>query len=153
MCLGILVWSMARRDGGPRQRHGYNLLGQNSQNWGGYDADMEMSDTELLNLILQRKSENVSVLGVDSCLSDYLTEERFDQEVAFLDEVAATAHENELKAVIYYPALEVLTADGEDIENTMYKDHPDWVQYGIDVNPNVFYGSQEHWAEPGTESA
>ncbi len=120
---------------------------------GGFDVYAGMSDTEVTDLIRQRKAENVSVLEVDSRLSEYMTDQEFAAEVVFLDRVAELAHSEGLKAVMYYPALEVITPNGENIPNTMFKDNPSWVQYGINGSPNVFYGSQEVWVDPQAESA
>lgn len=113
----------------------------------------EMSDADLVSLIDQRASENVNVLELDSRLSYYLSDEEFDAEVEFLDKAAELANQRGLKAVVYYPTLEVLTKDGVTADSTMAKDHPDWLQRGIDGTPNVFYGGQEVWVSPGEESA
>ena len=121
---------------------------------GGFDITSTSTDAAILSKILQRKQENVSVLEVDSKLSQYIrSETEFDAEVAFLDRVAKLAHSESMKAVIYYPSLEVITQNGETIAETMFKEHPDWVQYGIDGKPNVFYGSKEVWVDPQAESA
>ena len=120
---------------------------------GGTSVDYRMSDIEIDYLLRKRKAQNVSVLELDSRLSDYLTDEEFDQEVYFLDRVAKKAHELDMKAVIYYPSLEVLSYDADTSESTMFKDHPDWVQRGLDGTPNVFVGNLEHWVDEGTESA
>jgi len=119
----------------------------------GTDISADMSDTELNNLLNQRLSENVSVLEFDSRLSEYLSDSEFDQEVTFLNHAAQLAHDIGLQSVIYYPSLEVITQNGENIPNTMFKDHPDWIQYGLNGEPNVFYGSKEHWVDPNAESA
>ncbi|HHJ40382.1 MAG: hypothetical protein AXA67_05995 [Methylothermaceae bacteria B42] len=120
---------------------------------GGFDADPEMSDQEVADLMTVRKNENVSVLEVDSGLSNYLNETQFQIQLNFLTKVANMAHDRNMRAVVYYPSLEVTTPNGENLAHTMYKDHPDWIQKGIDGSPNVFYGSQEVWVEPGMESA
>lgn len=121
---------------------------------GGLDMDAEMLETEIDAILAERKAQNVSVLEVDSRLSDYLTDAEFDREVQFLDIVAKKAHALDMKAVIYFPSLEVLTPNGQNEEHSMFKDHPEWVQHGLlDGKPNVFYGTQEIWVEAGTESA
>ncbi|OED40961.1 hypothetical protein AB833_10730 [Chromatiales bacterium (ex Bugula neritina AB1)] len=120
---------------------------------GGTSISSSMNQSELIALIDQRASENVSVLELDSRLSEYLTDAEFDVEVAFIDRAAELAHERGLKAVIYYPGLEVLTQNGVNLASTMYKDHPEWIQKGIGGAPNVFYGNQEVWVDPNAESA
>ena len=119
---------------------------------GGTDLYHEMTDEELDAILLERKAQHVSVLEFDSRLSQYLSDEEFDSEVAFLDKAAQRAHDLGMKAMIYYPALEVLT-DNADQRNSMFKDHPEWIQRGISGEPNVFVGNLEHWVEEGTESA
>ena len=120
---------------------------------GGFDADPEMSDQEVIDLMTMRRNENVSVLEVDSGLSNYLNDAQFQTQLTFLGKVANEAHSRNMKAVVYYPSLEVTTPNGENIAHTMYKDHPAWIQKGLDGSPNVFYGSQEVWVDPGMESA
>ncbi|MCI5222254.1 MAG: hypothetical protein D3924_06170, partial [Candidatus Electrothrix sp. AR4] len=120
---------------------------------GGFDVDPEMSDQEVSTLMDIRKSENVSVLEVDSGLSSYMTDEEFQTQLTFFNNIAGMASNKNMRTVIYYPSLEVTTKNGENIAQTMYKEHPEWIQRGIDGTPNVFYGSQEVWVEPGMESA
>jgi hypothetical protein len=119
----------------------------------GADLDSEMLETEIDALLLERQAQNASVLEIDTRLSDYLTDAEFNKEVAFLKVIAEKTHALGMKAVIYYPSLEVLTANGQTAEHSMFKDHPEWIQKGIDGTPNVFYGNKEHWVEEGTESA
>ncbi|MCK5831852.1 MAG: hypothetical protein KAH20_16280 [Methylococcales bacterium] len=120
---------------------------------GGFDIDVEMTAQEVISLMNTRINENVSVLEIDSGLSEYLSEAQFTRQIDFLSQVAAGAKQRNLHSVIYYPALEVLTQNGETLANTMYKDHKDWIQKGIDGKPNVFYGSKEVWVDKGAESA
>ncbi len=120
---------------------------------GGFDAWIEMTDQEITDLINKRVAENVSVIEVDSGLSQYLNETEFQNQINFLNRVTTLANNQNLRTVVYYPALEVITDNGETLANTMFKDHPDWIQRGIDGKANVFYGSQEVWVDPGAESA
>ncbi len=117
-----------------------------------------MSQADLAALLDQRVDENVSILELDSRLSYYLDDQEFATEVSFLDEVAELANARGMKAVIYYPTFEVLTANAIDNNGQISPDsfantYPDWVQQGIDGTPNVFYGGQEVWVSPGEESA
>ena len=120
---------------------------------GGVDADPLMTMDAVQKILMERKSQNVSVLELDSGLSMNLTDAEFAAQVTFLNEVAKMAHGLGMRAVIYYPSLEVLTKDGQTLPHSMYKDHPDWIQKGLGGQPNVFYGGKEHWVEPGMESA
>lgn len=100
-------------------------------------------------------ASHVSVVVIDSDLSFYLTDALFEENAAYIDTVAQKCHQRGMKVVAYYPMLEVLTEDAPNQEHTMWKDHPDWVQRGIDGNPNQFVGGEGRvfWVPPGTESA
>ncbi len=117
------------------------------------DLDPQMSASEVNEVLDARLAEKVSVLEVDVGLSQYLTDDQFQPVAEFLRCAACLAHNKGLRAVVYYPSLESLTENGLDAPSTMYKDHPDWVQQGMDGKPNVFYGSEEFWVESKDESA
>ena len=114
-----------------------------------------MAPQEINQVLSDMIAQNVSVIEADSNLSNYLTEAQFKQELAFMREFTITAHERGLKVVWYYPSLEVITPNGNNLPNTMYKDHPDWVQLGLNGTPNVFYGGSDQifWVEKDAESA
>lgn len=97
----------------------------------------------------------VNVVVVDSGLSFYSNDTQFEAEVAHIDYVTRECHARGMKAVAYYPMLEVLTEDADSTPNTMFKDHPDWVQIGIDGQPNTFIGGEGRvfWVPEGCESA
>ena len=120
---------------------------------GGFDVDTMMSAREVLTLMEARRRENVSVLNVDMSLSQYLYDGEFELEVAAVDQIAKWAHRFGMRAVIYYPSLEVLTDQKEYPGRSMAAEHPDWLQIGLDGQPNVFYGSQEAWVSSTEESA
>lgn len=120
---------------------------------GGLYLQSTMTDEEIDGLLRERLAEHVSVIEIDTRLSYYLTEEELDAEVAFLDRVARKTHALGMRAVVYYPSLEVITLDGKHAARSMFKDHPEWVQRGIDGKPNVFYGREEFWVAPDAESA
>ncbi len=125
----------------------------------GAAVDMEDDEAEWVDLLDAAVRANVSVIEADSALSEYMDETRFDRELDMMRRFAQLCHERNLKVVWYYPSLEVITPDGETLPNSMYKDHPDWVQKGLDEEhpgqfaPNVFYGSKAFWVDPGAESA
>ncbi len=120
---------------------------------GGTYVDRFMDEQELNALLDLRAEENVSVLELDSRLSEYLTDAQFDVEVDLLDRAAKGAHDRAMKAVIYFPTLEVITLNGVNSQSSMYRDHPDWIQRSITGDANVFYGNQEVWVDPTSESA
>lgn len=124
-------------------------------------ASLDIGDESYDNkrLLDEFVDQNVNVIEADSRLSEYLSEEDFDKELELMTHFTAMAHERNIKVVWYYPVLEVITTNGETLERSMFKDHPDWVQLGIDNTdpaknpPNVFYGSKVFWVDPGAESA
>ncbi|GEM_PF-804495 len=128
----------------------------------GAEMFKDLTDMEIYERLAAYRAQRVSVIEGDSELSNYFTIAQYDSEMAFITRVAKIAHSLDLKLVWYYPSLEVLTPDGEKSGHfSMYKDHPDWVQYNIDndysdltkMTPNVFYGGLVFWVDPGAESA
>lgn len=128
----------------------------------GAEMFKDLSDIEIYEQLAAYKAQRVTVIEGDSELSNYFTTVQYDSEMAFITRVAKIAHNLDLKLVWYYPSLEVLTPNGETPGHfSMYKDHPDWVQYNIDndysdltkMKPNVFYGGLVFWVDPGAESA
>ena len=99
--------------------------------------------------------ERVSVVEVDSELSTYLDEAAFAEQLRVVDLVARECHSLGMRCVAYYPVLESLSPDAEATPHTMAKDHPDWLQVGMDGKPNVFVGGggRVFWVAPGEESA
>lgn len=116
---------------------------------------VDIETFEIDQIISDMVAQHVTVIEADSDLSNYLTDAEFNDELALMSDFAAAAHAAGLKVVWYYPTLEVLTPDGANIPDTMYKDHPDWVQICLNGEPNVFYGGdgRVHWVEPDMESA
>jgi len=117
------------------------------------EPDVESDDAELNGIIALRKSENVSVLELDPGFSEYHNDAQYAARVNLIKNFTNKAHASGMKTVTYIPALEVNTVKGEILPNSMYKDHPDWIQKGFNGEPAVFYGSQEDWVEPQMESA
>jgi len=124
---------------------------------GGAAVWIGMTDAEMNTKLNTLAAQNVSVIEADSDLSNYLTDAEFNQELTLIKTFTQKAHShpNKFKIVWYYPALEALTANVANTPNSMAKDHPDWIQKGIDGSANVFVGGsgQVFWVDPGMESA
>lgn len=113
-----------------------------------------MTSAEIDTLLTSMINQKVSVIEADSDLSNYLNEAAFAQELGLMRDMATAAHARGLRVGWYYPTLEVLTPKGKNIAQTMAKEHPDWVQLGLDGTPNVFYGAGVvFWVEKDMESA
>jgi Beta-galactosidase trimerisation domain len=121
----------------------------------GLDAFEDATVCDLGPLLDRMADERVSVVEVDPDLSAYLDEAAFAQQAGVIDLVARESHKRGMRCVAYYPVLESLTPEADKKVHTMYKDHPDWVQVGIDGKPNVFVGGggRVFWVAEGEESA
>jgi len=122
---------------------------------GGAAIAVGMSAAEIDTMLDTLVSQHVTVVEADSDLSNYQSDAQFELELALMRQFADAAHKRGLRVVWYIPALEVITLNGKNIPNTMAKDHPDWVQVGLDGQTNVFYGGggQVFWVETNAESA
>ncbi|HEY8073816.1 MAG TPA: alpha-amylase family protein [Labilithrix sp.] len=103
----------------------------------------------------QLQAERVSVVEVDGDLSSYLDEAGFVEQLRVLHLCAREAHKRGMRCIAYYPVLESLTPDVATTPHSMFKDHPDWVQVGMDGKSNYFIGGggRVFWVDPGEESA
>ena len=119
----------------------------------GLSLQVTADDNTIEAGVLRLKNQNVSVVELDTALSLYWTDAEFQEEVDFIRRVSERIHFHGMKVVVYYPALEVVTQDGEVNPRSAAKDHPDWLQIGINGAANVFYGSKEDWVPPQGESA
>ena len=122
---------------------------------GGAAIYVGISTTELNQILDDMVAQHVTVVEADSDLSNYQSDAQFELELVLMRQFADAAHQRGLRVVWYIPALEVITPNGKNIPNTMAKDHPDWVQVGLDGVNNVFYGGggQVFWVEADAESA
>jgi hypothetical protein len=107
---------------------------------------------EMESTIRQLKAQNVSVVEVDTHLSDWLSDAEFDSTMAVATQLNRLVHREGMQVVWYYPALEIVSIGGQ-YGPSLFKTHPDWVQIGLNGNPNVFYGGVVFWVDPGDESA
>jgi hypothetical protein len=98
----------------------------------------------------------VSVVEIDPDLSLYLSDAEFATNVATVDLIARECHARGMRAIAYYPVLEVLSPNADQGAPTMSVDHPDWVQVFTNGQRNTFMGTGTglvFWVDPGEESA
>jgi hypothetical protein len=121
----------------------------------GVELDPSMTDRQVEGKLSDLLKQNVSVVEADSNLSYYLDDSEFKQELALIRRASAVAHRLGLRIVWYVPVLEVLSPKALKGRRSLFKDHPDAVQIGLNGKPNVFYGNKVHvhWVERDTESA
>ncbi|WP_249375035.1 hypothetical protein [Streptomyces sp. I05A-00742] len=114
------------------------------------DADPVRDMKPVINAL---KAQNVSVIELDTILSNWLTQAEFDFHVKQVGRFAELAHTAGIRVVMYYPSLELISVGGEK-GRSFYKDDNGkaWVQLSLDGQPNVFYGSLVVWVDPGDES-
>lgn len=98
--------------------------------------------------------QGANVIEADSRLSDYISEREFETELKLISDSTAMIHERGLKVVWYIPSLEVITPNGRLREDTIARQHPEWLQLSFDrKRRGVFYGKRVFWVEKNDESA
>lgn len=119
---------------------------------GTFDDDAD-PQRDMLPVVSALKAQNVSVIELDTVLSNWLTDQQFTAHMAKVKGFADLAHTAGIRVVMYYPSLELISPGGEK-GPSFYKNSSgkDWVQRGLDGRPNVFYGGLVVWVDPGDES-
>jgi len=67
--------------------------------------------------------------------------------------IAEKAHGAGNYAFVYVAGTECITANAAQVEHSLYKDHPDWVQRKITGEPALFGGGDAFWIRKGDEDA
>ncbi|MDG4533293.1 hypothetical protein [Streptomyces sp. AV19] len=118
---------------------------------GTFDDDAEPA--QLKPVINTLKAQNVSVVEVDTVLSNWLTQAEFDAHMKTVRTFTELAHAAGIRVVMYYPSLELISVGGEKGRSFYKNDNGKaWVQRSLDGQDNVFYGSLVVWVDPGDES-
>jgi hypothetical protein len=68
-----------------------------------------------------------------------------------IHEVAEEAHKVGNYAYVYIAGTECITAHGDQVPHTLFKDHPDWLQRKITGEPAIFGGGTAFWIRKGDE--
>jgi hypothetical protein len=68
-----------------------------------------------------------------------------------IHDVADAAHQVGNHAFVYIAGTECITAHGDQVAHTMFKDHPDWLQRKITGEPAIFGGGTAFWIRKGDE--
>ena len=68
-----------------------------------------------------------------------------------IHEVAEEAHKVGNYAYVYIAGTECITANGDQVPHTLFKDHPDWLQRKITGEPAIFGGGTAFWIRKGDE--
>ncbi|MBU7000914.1 MAG: beta-galactosidase trimerization domain-containing protein [Theionarchaea archaeon] len=112
----------------------------------------DITDQEMIETIDELHERGQSVIL--TWISDPLLED-WAPDLQFLRRASTYLHEHypDMALIVYQGPLEIVTSDvdldtdGEADEGThsIYKDHPGWLQVGIDGRKAVFYGNVAFW--------
>lgn len=112
----------------------------------------DMTDTEMKKTIAQIHERNQSVIltWVSNPFQEYWV-----QDLEFLTKASDYIHKNYpgMALIVYQGPLEIVTPDVDLNKNgkidygvhSVYTDHPEWLQIGIDGRKAVFYGDVAFW--------
>jgi hypothetical protein len=73
------------------------------------------------------------------------------EKLAAIKAVADKAHAVGNYAWVYVAGFECITANAANVQHSLYKDHPDWVQRDINDRPAMFGGGTAFWIRAGDE--
>ena len=65
-----------------------------------------------------------------------------------IQNVAKSAHQAGNRAYVYVAGLECISAAGHG-QHTLAKEHPNWLQRNLSVDPAVFIAGAAFWIRPG----
>ncbi len=118
----------------------------------GLTAFAEATPCDVRGDIARLADERVSVVEVDVGLGTYLDEPAFAELLRVSNLVARECHSHGMRCVARYPVLQCITPDADKTDRTIAKEHPDWVQIGIDGKPSsvITPGSGDVPAEEST---
>jgi hypothetical protein len=74
-----------------------------------------------------------------------------EEKLKAIHDVAEEAHKVGNHAYVYIAGTECITAHGDQVEHTLAKDHPDWLQRKITGEPAIFGGGTAFWIRKGDE--
>jgi hypothetical protein len=74
-----------------------------------------------------------------------------EEKLKAIRDVAEAAHSEHNYAFVYIAGTECITAHGDQVEHTLGKDHPDWLQRKITGEPAIFGGGTAFWIRKGDE--
>ncbi|HSY90651.1 MAG TPA: hypothetical protein VK812_04720 [Candidatus Binatus sp.] len=74
-----------------------------------------------------------------------------EEKLKAIRDVAEAAHREHNYAFVYIAGTECITARGDQVEHTLAKDHPDWLQRKITGEPAIFGGGTAFWIRKGDE--
>lgn len=119
-----------------------------------FAAWLGIETRQLRDIFDSLAKENVNVLEVDLGLYQYGPANEYDAKMNLLDRIARAAHKWGMRCVAYYSTGEVITENAANRDDTMGKQHPDWLQVALDGTPLSFLGGGPvNWVVAGEEAA
>jgi len=127
---------------------------QKDQNWTHYvrTAGHGLNLDRIDDIIKSVQETNVFGIETDNDIpgrfESFLDPEK---KLKAIEAIAKAAHEINNYAYVYIAGLECITANADQTEHTLFKDHPDWIQRKISGEPAVFGGGTAFWISKGDE--
>jgi len=101
-----------------------------------------------------RSAEEDGVFGIEvdnDIPGRYESFLRPEEKLRAIQAVAERAHAAGNKAFVYIAGTECITAHADQVQHTLFKDHPDWVQRKLTGEPALFGGGTAFWIAKGDE--
>ncbi len=125
-----------------------------NQNWtnyvriGGYG----LRGGDALEIVRKAQASNVFGIEVDNDIPGrYESFVHPEEKLKAIHDVAEEAHKVHNYAYVYIAGTECITAHGDQVPHTLFKDHPDWLQRNIKGEPAIFGGGTAFWIRKGDE--
>ncbi len=105
-------------------------------------------------LEIVRKAQDSDVFGIEvdnDIPGRYESFVHPEEKLKAIHDVAEEAHKVGNHAFVYIAGTECITAHGDQVPHTLFKDHPDWLQRKITGEPAIFGGGTAFWIRKGDE--
>jgi hypothetical protein len=124
------------------------------QNWTNYVriGAYGLRGGDAQQIVQRAKDSNVFGIEVDNDIPGrYESFLNPEAKLKAIRDVAEAAHRVGNYAYVYIAGTECITANGDKVDHTMAKDHPDWLQRRITGEPAIFGGGTAFWIRKGDE--
>ena len=126
----------------------------NNQNWTNYVriGAYGLKGGDALQIVRNAQASGVFGIEVDNDIPGrYESFLHPEEKLKAIHDVAEAAHRENNYAFVYIAGTECITAHGDQVEHTLAKDHPDWLQRKITGEPAIFGGGTAFWIRKGDE--
>jgi len=125
-----------------------------NQNWTNYVriGAYGLKGGDALEIVRKAQASGVFGIEVDNDIPGrYESFLHPEEKLKAIHDVAEAAHREGNYAFVYIAGTECITAHGDQVEHTLAKDHPDWLQRKITGEPAIFGGGSAFWIRKGDE--